>query len=334
MQSERASPNPAWVDQIRHFYRDFPERVRRIYERLEKPPSLEMRSCTPQVWKTIGDEIVFCCRLTSLEHLAACIRTFVDALEQYGKYLDSVGKLLDVKGYGWIAAFPSPNVTVPVFSDTKDDEPISDERLTSLPNEALELEADGYPENFDFLGKEIDAGFRSGRHCAADRLSLSLELAWLVTKLNGQGQVKGLAFAYDGRQELKGVLSGRPYPIVSIDVERSQTRRNVREREKVISGNGVSPLPMHIHDFLESFIVDEAIEYPILRDTEADNAVLDLPKSYKDFRINWGAISEEIMQRSKGELEAAIAEPENQSQELDAAITKAADELVARIKNR
>lgn len=94
--AERSSPNPAWVDQIRHFYRDFPDKVIRNYKKLEKPEGLHEDSGAPKIWKTIGDEIVFCCRLTSLDHLSVCVRSFIQSLEEYGRYLDSVGKILDL----------------------------------------------------------------------------------------------------------------------------------------------------------------------------------------------------------------------------------------------
>lgn len=329
--AERPSPNPAWVDQIRHFYRDFPERLGRIYEKLEKPPAFTDRHGAPQVWKTVGDEIILCCRLTSIEHLALCVRAFITTLEEYGAYLDSVGKLLDVKGYGWVAAFPSPNVTVSVFDEEKQSLPLLEDWINELPNENDELDADQFPHKFDFLGKEIDSGFRSGKYCSADRLSLSLELAWLLTKLNDQGHAKGLDFAYSGRQELKGVLGDRPYPIFYIDVERSQTRKNVRATERIVNGNNTSPSTMDIHNFLDSFIIDENIEYPILAVNQDEQTVPNFPKSYGEFRLRWLSIAEELSQRSKSEKEAAGAAEEGQSNDFDNAIVKAVDELIARL---
>ena len=327
---ERATPNPAWVDQIRHFYRDFPERVQRSYEKLDKPASLEKYNSAPQVWKTIGDEIVFCCRLSSREHLAACVRAFVGALEQYGQYLDSVGRLLDVKGYGWVAAFPSPNVTVVVSSGRQTAQP--DPKVTpEFPDEAIEVKADAIPSQFDFLGKEIDAGFRTGRHCSADKLSLSLELSWLLTSLRENVHVRGVEFAYHGRQELKGVLNSRPYPIFSIDVERNENRREVRVRERIVSGVRETPSALHIHDFLQSFFADEDIEFPALRRLEADQLENELPANYREYQKNWTAIAEEIQRRWKNESDAADAEGDGHAQE-DDAISDAAKHVLSRVR--
>jgi hypothetical protein len=76
---------------------------------------------------------------------------------------------LDVKGSGWLAEFPSRNMTVEITDQAKEDE---------IEDEAFELRADERPSSFDFLGPEIDSGFRIGRNAAADRFTASIELAY------------------------------------------------------------------------------------------------------------------------------------------------------------
>ena len=72
-----SSPNPVWVDEIRRFYREFPVTLNRAYEKVEALEPLQPDASPPKVWKTIGDEIAFCCRLTCQNHLARCVKAFV-----------------------------------------------------------------------------------------------------------------------------------------------------------------------------------------------------------------------------------------------------------------
>lgn len=304
----KASPNPMWVDQIRHFYREFPEFLLRHYERLvDLNGSDTARGKCPVVWKTIGDEIVLCGRLVDVEHLAICIQAFLRALSSYGEYLDGAGKHLDVKGYAWVAAFPSPNVLVEVLSRRAAGE-MATTSMSELPDEAVELRADLNPNEFDFLGKEIDSGFRTGRFCTADSLVMSLELAYLVARAARDQVLTGIRFSYTGRESLKGVLSDRPYPIVAIDAERSVRRMGVRQRERVVLGNGHSPEAMQIVDFLEAFMEDERVERPmLLRANEAGPLVAAPPESYLAFQANWKAADEELEQRAANEASAETA---------------------------
>ena len=139
---------PFGITQIEHFYREFPkffdsERFEATVSRTDEyRPFLDF---SPITWKTIGDEILFCCRVLHLEHLACATGAFLDALDGYGKYLDGVGKRLDVKGAGWIAAFPVPNITVKITED-------SDAADIQI-DEEFEKRADETPSEFDFFGK-------------------------------------------------------------------------------------------------------------------------------------------------------------------------------------
>ena len=186
-----------WVHVISHFYREFPREVTRQFKHFSGSNFLDDNSC-PSVWKTVGDEIVFCCRLRDTEHLRVCIAAFVASLKQYGAHLEQLKHNLDVKASGWVAAFPVPNVTVPIAGRGNDEE------FDELTGERVETDADNSPHEFDFLGKHIDAGFRIAQFARADQFAVSLELAWLISA----NFRDNFPFLYLGRRELKGVLSG------------------------------------------------------------------------------------------------------------------------------
>lgn len=297
----QTSPNPRWVDQIKHFYREFPEYLSAHFQRLQNPTAaVDGEFCCPSVWKTIGDEIVFCCRLRSLDHLACCLSAFLLTLREYGEYLDQQEMRLDVKAYGWVAAFPAPNVTVEVHG--RSDPKI---REFDIPDETVEEAADARPGDFDFLGKAIDAGFRAGKFCSADSLMLSIELAYLASMAGKQGFLDQVNFQYGGRESLKGVINDRPYPLIFVDAERNRFRKDLRERERALTGSASAPSALKVFDFISDFMTDEKIEKPIIPlSYNSINGPVDLPKSYKNFADVWGRVSNEVSARREQEVQA------------------------------
>jgi hypothetical protein len=323
--TETGDSNPVWVTQIRHFYREFPvflsSRFNKAISSLDN--DVTYKDALPKTWKTIGDEILFCTRLHSLEHLAHCVASFLRALEDYGAYLDSNGKHLDVKGAGWIAAFPAPNVTVEVLGGS------SEKPLKELFDEEFEVLADQRPAEYDFLGKEIDSGFRSAKNAASDRLTASIELAWLLAEA-AHVEIFPARFSYHGRQILKGVISDRPYPIVTIDAERNMLRKEVRKRERAVSRD-IDAEPMHLRDFLKSFMEDEKIDPPMLNRDASISEALDMPPNYLAFKERWEASAKEYEKRSAEEIASETAE-DGTVQDLPSAIGDALDDTVSKIE--
>lgn len=319
-----SEPYPEWVTKFRHFYREFPNIFASRYSRaLNAHDGHDFyQTCAPSVWKTIGDEILFCCRIQSYEHLSACITAFLGSLDDYGRILDRDGKRMDVKGAAWIAAFPAPNVTVEVGRNAVDQANAADQI-----EEALELSADTTPGDFDFLGKQIDGGFRTAKNAAPHQCALSIELAWLLADAV-HSEVLSVKFSYHGRQTLKGVIHDRPYPIVTIDAERSLARREVRKHERAVTMESEIEC-LHLRNFLEAFMADEGIELPMLQRHGGNIDEQKIPKSYRDFEAIWRSTNEENQSRRSNEEAAASAEdgtnelPASVNANLDAAVAQA-----------
>jgi hypothetical protein len=295
------SVHPMWVDEIGKFYREFPASFRRRFSEQTASPDLSAHSeAVPQIWKTVGDEIIFCCRILCLDHLVCVIQGFTQALEDYGRVLDSRGEHLDVKGTAWIAAFPSPNVTIEIFQGDV-------AKTVDLPDEELEQRADAAPHKFDFLGKSIDCGFRLAKFSSADKLILSAELTLaLCESANSSGFRFRGDFNYHGREELKGVIAGRPYPIVTVDTQRSALRREVFHLERPIVGLPVVT-PVALGTFMRKLMEDEGIEPAILVTTGERLTEEQRPKSYSEFRTIWETNATEAEKRRQSEVEAAAA---------------------------
>jgi hypothetical protein len=58
--AQDGSPYPKWVKPFENFYTDFPRIMREEYKNITLKDQRHSENCRyPQVWKTIGDEIIF-----------------------------------------------------------------------------------------------------------------------------------------------------------------------------------------------------------------------------------------------------------------------------------
>lgn len=263
-------------------------------------------SKAPQVWKTIGDEILFCCRVLSIEHVACCVTAFIQALEEIGKSFEANDIPLDVKGAGWLAAFPAENISIEIFNGETAAQDVD------LPTEAFEADADSSPHRYDFLGTGIDTGFRIAKNASSERLTASIGLAYMLCQAAVHGNFVG-NFEYHGRERFKGVNRDQPYPVVSIVSERDEKKRTLKERERMVTREQ-SASPVALGDFLRDFMLHEKIDLPMLPATEA-GAKVDPPESYETFRTGWLANREENAKRDRGIEEAAEAAKTDPSDE-------------------
>ncbi len=170
--------SPEWVYHIRAFYRNCPRLLQDMFEKIASNERCKdgYKYTCPRLWKTVGDEILLCNRIHDLEHLSYSVAAFMSALEDYGEQLSKNVGHLDAKGSAWTAAFPAPNVTV--ASGGAADADVSNDVF----DENFEHDADEMPNNFDFLGKEMDSGFRITKHASSDKLALSATLAYLLSQ--------------------------------------------------------------------------------------------------------------------------------------------------------
>ncbi|MBT9368613.1 hypothetical protein [Rhizobium sp. CSW-27] len=261
---QNGSPSPAWIDEFRTFYKDFPFSVASAYDLVIRAHGEELLgevSNRPRVWKTIGDEIIFCGRVNSVEHAASSVSAFLKALEQYSKRLEADDKPLRLKGAGWLAAFPAPNVSIAVTSDLIAGH--SEAALMPSENtEDFERAADDAPSKFDFLGKGIDTGFRIAKNASEDRFVVSVQLGYVLAQAAARRKFPH-SFGYHGREALKGVVDGAPYPVISVDTERSEIKSKLKSREAALTGDAA--VQAHsLCDFLETFMEVANIDRPCL----------------------------------------------------------------------
>lgn len=159
-------------------------------------------------WKFVGDEVLFYMRLRSREDLRQLLEKTNLALQATIKFLHELSPdtktLLSVKACVWCAHVeelpPGP---------LSGAEARPRNIVVRNPLEG----ASGY--QIDFLGPDIDIGFRISRYSAARRLVIGSDLAYLLYRDRGEqkGDVeRGLRIV--DFQRLKGVWDNRHHPIV------------------------------------------------------------------------------------------------------------------------
>lgn len=174
-----------WLDVFRDFFRNFP-----IVMIGQVGMEFLARDDLPEVavWKFMGDETIFACEPASGEEVTLLLRAHLGAMAAYeAEYLADLP--LRLKGSAWLARFPSPNIEI----------------------EVPELGRGGATAQTDFIGPDIDLGFRLGKFAWPATVTVSLDLLDAVLRADNRDL---LDFFLVGREPLKGVLFGRPYPAV------------------------------------------------------------------------------------------------------------------------
>lgn len=170
---------PPWADVFRNFYNGFPTMFERMLEHRSLPEAIR-----PRLVKTIGDELLLQTEIRRSQDAKDVVSFFSSALATYTETNLSDKPLL-LKGTAWVAGFPINNFRV-TFA-----------------------EEGGRIGGEDFIGPSIDTGFRIAKTASPSKLAVSVDLALLL--LAGRDK---LDLYYDGNESLKGVLGGKPYPMI------------------------------------------------------------------------------------------------------------------------
>ena len=179
------SASDGWLDTFHTFFTHFPLMLagQLGFEFLDKKETPAV-----DVWKMMGDEVIFMAEPSSAEELASILRTLLRTMKLYEQ--QHYAKLpLRLKGTAWLAEFGEHNIELDI------------PELSS---------SDGAP-HVDFIGPDLDLGFRLSKFARPASLVLSLDL---VEAMLGAENLSSVALHLVGSEELKGVLFGRPYPII------------------------------------------------------------------------------------------------------------------------
>jgi hypothetical protein len=199
----------------------------------------------PQLWKAIGDELVFSMKLESHIDTLHAIEAFEDVIRVERRVLKKISDgMMDVKGSAWIAGFPIDNSEVMLkrknlHNEERLKKEIEEIRLQngvdwtfSSEEKARRIFEMDYEEGeVDFIGPDIDTGFRIAKLSTPRKFGLSVDLAWLIghAMINTNKSNK-LDIYLDDKVSLKGVLDGKGYPFLFIDTEQNILRKHPHEK--------------------------------------------------------------------------------------------------------
>lgn len=186
------------------------------------------------VWKVMGDEVVFAVLPESLGHAQRVAAAFCDAVASYDQRVAQRWPLR-IRGCCWGAEIGERN------------------RAIEIP----EMFGGSERPYVDFLGPDIDIGFRLSGYSRPGELILSPNLAEAFAVQNEQ---HGLDYHYVGEAPLKGVCGGEPFPLVLVSVAGVSSptaeataaaevaERLARARARIQEQAGVQPAPPVFRD--------------------------------------------------------------------------------------
>lgn len=215
----------AWAETFQGFFREFP---RHLQEQYADPPGKVPRvRKTLRTWKFSGDEILFCVELKKFTDVLAHLCAFKQALTAYPAAWTEKKIPLKLKGTAWLAGFP-------------------------VTNREVTLEVEGRATKIiDYIGPSIDLGFRIAKFSDTRRFPLSADLALMLLDAVDRSETARQQFHLHlhGLEELKGVISGAPYPVFWIDMR--DDRALLEER---LMGLHRDFRPDDARDYLRAFI--------------------------------------------------------------------------------
>lgn len=182
-----------WLDVIRRFY----ELIEDGFQKWISEVSL---------WKYVGDELLLYKKIQAREELATCVsgayRILKDSIDKLHHEYTDTKEILSIKATIWCANITYIGVQENSRNSKKD-----------YKNIVLKQNPDPQNKILDFLGPDIDLGFRISKFTARRRLVISADLAYLLylQRIEEDEIEKLKIISYE---VLKGIWDGRIYPII------------------------------------------------------------------------------------------------------------------------
>jgi hypothetical protein len=176
-----------WAMVVASFYRSLHGEFSANCTKLKEEHSLTNFPVNPLPWKAVGDELIYQFRVGARKELYWITVAFLAAVRLIDKQRGGAEHGLRIKGSAWVAGFPVRN------------------RIIRLP--AIDTQ--------DFLGPDIDVGFRIGKCTQPGMLAVSVELAELLSE--SPSYMDPIVGQIVGWETLKGVWNDKRYPVIWVD---------------------------------------------------------------------------------------------------------------------
>ena len=239
----------------------WPKRINRILDFIKKNVNELLPGSA--IWRILGDEIIFIMPVQNLEVLYGMIlairKILVQTIDEIHSW-DNFG-ILSLKAVSWIA-FITDNVNEDVSDNVNTVAGQSGE--SKWYNYSLIYHIDSIHGRYisEFIGNDIDCGFRLRDYSVKGMLFVSFELAFLINKeiqkssnSNNFGEEnQNLFLQLLGFKKLKGIWNNRPYPIIWCSLSKTnevllsditydlfESNSLISEFKSNLNGNGIYP---------------------------------------------------------------------------------------------
>ncbi|NMO01054.1 hypothetical protein HH308_07475 [Gordonia sp. TBRC 11910] len=206
-QSSAAAAHQEWVPTFLAFYNEFPAALGEIIA--DRFPYLTGQLT---LWKAVGDELIFTCRLIAESQCCDAIDAWVAAMDRFeSNVLQKTPMTL--KGGAFLATVPFPDRQVAI--PRRDVETGSELDAEKLNESILARDVDPADYLLDYVGPSIDTGFRILKFAAHRYFVMTVDVAHLVFAHSVASDIPRDAY-FLGTHRLKGVWEGRPYPVFAL----------------------------------------------------------------------------------------------------------------------
>lgn len=164
----------------------------------------------PRLWKINGDELIFNELILpgdeGLKWLAQAVAAFLATIEAIDEEMlpDGCG----LRGCVWSAGFPIRNKQLKVSSQHAPPVIRLGEADEPLPDFDTGLYYNDPEEVIDYLGPDMDLGFRLAAITPPGRVACTLDVSYLLMQRSDSPSIHHI-----GWREMKGVGGGAPYPV-------------------------------------------------------------------------------------------------------------------------
>ena len=211
-----------WSKDFEAFYETFPNILSTNCQSVKLPHRNAVDLPCPNTWKVVGDEMLFfidmCATYGAIQDKGKLARyelalyyaiAFTKTIKKYNSEADEKLRNNDhafkIKGTAWFA-----NVVKG---------PQYEHKYGNMEIEVENIKGDR-TKRLDFIGRQIDIGFRIAKYSTLNRFVISVEYAILLLRDNYLTiEAQEMCLYYEGRRPIKGILEYLDYPIIYIDMQ-------------------------------------------------------------------------------------------------------------------
>ncbi|MGD0995779.1 MAG: hypothetical protein ABR909_09700 [Candidatus Bathyarchaeia archaeon] len=202
------------------FHDEFLHQIQTKRSELEQPRQATCNFSMPKLWKINGDELLYRDFVYPGEEnegfpsFVTSVKAFIDTVSLLDSNL--LEEDLGIKGCVWTAGFPIRNKQISFRAETAS--PVIQGNSDIVDPDAGDPNKSIMKDIIDYLGVDIDLGFRLCSNTPPGRVRCSLDVAWFLTFDQNR---KMTNVFHLGWTRLKGVCGGNPYPLLLLSQEGS-----------------------------------------------------------------------------------------------------------------